>query len=234
VEKAIELRPDRLAVYSFAYLPQAKANQLKILAADLPVTEVKYQLFATAVEKFTAAGYRQIGMDHFALPEDELSLAQADGRLHRNFMGYTVQSASEMIGLGMSSISYMHNGFFQNISKLDSYKQAVVNEGMAVYRGKRLTKDDLIRQYVISSLMCNFRLDYAVLKKQFSISYHDYFEKEQPGLDTFVADKLLEETESGLQVTRLGQTFVRNIAMTFDAYLAAEDEERPTTFSRTI
>ncbi|MCK4573914.1 MAG: oxygen-independent coproporphyrinogen III oxidase [candidate division Zixibacteria bacterium] len=232
LDKTIALRPDRLAVYSFAYLPTVKSHQSRIRPEELPSTEVKYQLFAAAVEKFTAAGYRQIGMDHFALPTDELSLAQADGRLHRNFMGYTVQSAPEMIGFGMSSIGYVDNSFFQNHSKLDSYKQSVSGDGLAVFRGMRLSDDDLIRQYVITSLMCNFRLKFSELKTRFDIVYHDYFGDDLAGLAGFVDDGFLVESETGLTITPLGRTFVRNIAMTYDAYLKSDSKK--ATFSRTI
>ena len=234
LDEVIHLRPDRLAVYSFAYLPTVRANQSKIDERDLPTAEVKYQLFSAAVEKFTAAGYRQIGMDHFALPDDELSLAQIDGRLHRNFMGYTVQSAPEMIGFGMSSIGYVADAFFQNQAKLDSYKDAVADSGWAVYRGMQLSREDLIRQYVITSLMCNFRLDYARFAERFGKSYRDHFVSEHSQLAEFVADGLLVEDEHGLTITELGRTFVRNIAMAYDAYLTESSPGKKVTFSRTI
>lgn len=232
--KSISLRPDRVALYSFAYLPQNMANQMAIKSHELPATEVKYQLFATAVEEFTRAGYRQIGMDHFALPDDELALAQQDGRLHRNFMGYTVQTAPEMIGFGMSAIGYVNDSFFQNHSKLDSYENAIREKRFAIYRGMNLTKDDLIRQYVISQLMCNFRLHYQSIEQLFAVRYEDYFRNERQNLDIFFADNLMTESDSGLQITPIGRTFVRNIAMTFDAYLDANGESKGVRFSRTI
>ncbi len=234
LEKSISLRPDRVALYSFAYLPQNMANQMAIKSHELPATEVKYQLFATAVEEFTRAGYRQIGMDHFALPDDELALAQQDGRLHRNFMGYTVQTAPEMIGFGMSAIGYVNDSFFQNHSKLDSYENAIREKQFAIYRGMNLTKDDLIRQYVISQLMCNFRLHYQSIEQLFAVRYEDYFRNERQSLDIFFADNLMTESDSGLQITPIGRTFVRNIAMTFDAYLDANGESKGVRFSRTI
>jgi len=233
LDRALELRPDRVAVYSFAYLPNSMPHQSKIKPEDLPVTEVKYQLYAAAIEKFTGAGYRQIGMDHFALPEDELSVAQSDGRLNRNFMGYTVQQAPEMIGFGMSAIGYMNNAFFQSYSKLDSYEQAIGEKGMAIYRGILLSADDLIRQYVITNLMCNFRLSFDDLYGRFGVRYHDYFGQAHRHLDEFVADGLLVLHADRLEITPRGRTFVRNIAMTYDAYLEAEPGKAPT-FSRTI
>lgn len=231
LDKTIAMSPDRIAVYSFAYLPSVKANQMLINEADLPSTDVKYGLFAAAIEKFTAVGYRQIGMDHFAKPTDELSLAQSDGRLHRNFMGYTVQSAPEMIGFGMSSIGYVNNGFYQNHSKINSYKNAVKESGFAVYRGKQLSQDDLIRQYLITSLMCNFSLDFKSLEKMFGISYAEYFEEEIERLTEFDEDSFLQRHEDRLDISVVGRTFVRNIAMKFDAYF---EEQGQTSFSRTI
>jgi oxygen-independent coproporphyrinogen-3 oxidase len=234
IDKVISLRPDRLAVYSFAYLPKLKAHQSKIEATDLPDTDVKYQLFAAAIEKFTGAGYHQIGMDHFALPDDELSLAREDGRLYRNFMGYSVQSAPDMIGFGMSSIGYVDNGFFQNVSRLNEYGRQVAVDGLAVYRGMKLSNDDLIRQHLITSLMCNFGLDNAQLKERFAVNYADYFADEHKRLSGFFDDGLLEQTAGGLEVTPVGRAFVRNIAMTFDAYLADDSRGKKATYSRTI
>ncbi|MGB5108105.1 MAG: oxygen-independent coproporphyrinogen III oxidase [Candidatus Zixiibacteriota bacterium] len=234
IDKAISLGPDRVALYSFAYLPQSMANQMAIKTEELPATEVKYQLFATAIEEFTKAGYRQIGMDHFARPDDELALAQQDGRLHRNFMGYTVQTAPEMIGFGMSAIGYVNNSFFQNHSKLDSYENAIRESGFATYRGMSLSQDDLIRQYVISQLMCNFRLHYQALEQMFGVKYDEYFADEHEHLDGFLGDRLLTADGQGLQITPVGRTFVRNIAMTFDAYLDGKGEARGVRFSRTI
>ncbi|MEW5924899.1 MAG: oxygen-independent coproporphyrinogen III oxidase [Candidatus Zixiibacteriota bacterium] len=234
LERAVQLRPDRVALYSFAYLPDAKANQKKIIKDDLPITEIKYQLFADAVKIFTGHGYRQIGMDHFALPEDELSIAQEDGRLYRNFMGYTVQSSPDMIGLGMSSIGYINHSFFQNYSSLDSYMKVVGENRLATYRGMILSYDDLVRQSVIMSLMCNFRLDFHDLRKKFGIDYHSYFMDEHQKLSEFFADDFLEMRNGGIGVTPVGRTFIRNIAMTFDNYLGGRLPGKKPTFSRTI
>lgn len=232
--KAISLRPDRVALYSFAYLPTVKANQMKIIETELPVTEDKYKLFALAVEMFTEAGYLQIGMDHFALPNDELSVAQNDGRLHRNFMGYTVQASPEMIGFGMSSIGYIDNSFFQSYSVLSKYMEAVEQTEFAVFRGMQLNQDDLIRQYVINSLMCNFQLSFDEFQNKFNIQYHNYFHKEHKELSEFFVDNFLETPNGGLRISPIGRTFIRNIAMVFDVYLNKETGRDKPTFSRTI
>lgn len=234
LEKTIALRPDRLAVYSFAYLPQLKSNQTKINRDDLPSTETKYLLFALAVEMFTSAGYRQIGMDHFALPDDELSRAQSDGRLNRNFMGYTVQSSEEMIGFGMSAIGYIDNSFFQNLSGLDSYKNGVSDNDFAVFRGKVLSRDDLIRRYLITSLMCNFRFEFEQLRSRFDVDYFQYFEREHKQLQIFLDDNLLNISERALEISAVGRTFIRNIAMTYDRYLPKDGDNKKSNFSRTI
>ena len=234
IERVIAMRPDRLAVYSYAHLPNMLEHQKKINSDELPSPAIKYELFLTALEMFIAAGYHQIGIDHFALPDDELSLAQANGRLHRNFMGYTVQSADEMIGFGMSAIGYIGNSFFQNISKVDPYAKAIEDKGCAIYRGMQLSQDDLIRQYVISNLMCNFQLRYGSFRNRFGIEFDTYFAREKELLGEFVDDGLLVLKPQGIEITSLGRTFVRNIAMTFDAYLNNAESKPKATFSRTI
>jgi oxygen-independent coproporphyrinogen-3 oxidase len=234
LEKSIQLKPDRVALYSFAYLPSVKANQMKIIPEELPQTEEKYQLFAQAVEIFTAAGYLQIGMDHFALPDDELAVAQNDGRLHRNFMGYTVQASPEMVGIGMSSIGYIDNSFFQNFSTLDKYMNSVAENSFAVNKGLKLTDDDLVRQHVITSLMCNFQLDFETFRQKFGFDYKEYFKNEHNALDEFSVDNFINTLDNKLEITPVGRTFIRNIAMTYDAYLNKEIEGKKPTFSRTI
>ncbi|MCX6834038.1 MAG: oxygen-independent coproporphyrinogen III oxidase [candidate division Zixibacteria bacterium] len=234
VDRIIGLRPDRIAFYSFAYLPQAMLHQQKIVASDLPSVDVKYRLFATSLDQLIAAGYQQIGMDHVALPSDELALALKDGRLHRNFMGYTVKTAPDMIGIGMSSIGFVSGGFYQNHSKLESYREAILSCRAATYRGIQLTDDDRIRQYVITTLMCNFTLSFSDLTARFGVDYHQYFTDEQNSLGEFVADRLLTIHPDRLEIPPMGRTFVRNIAMTFDAYLNGERRETTATFSRTI
>ncbi len=232
--KAISLRPDRVALYSFAYLPSVKANQMKIIESELPVTEDKYKLFALAIEMFTDAGYLQIGMDHFALPNDGLSVAQNDGRLHRNFMGYTVQASPEMVGFGMSSIGYIDNSFFQSYSSLTQYMESVEKSEFAVYRGMQLNQDDLIRQYVINALMCNFQLNFNEFYNKFKIQYHEYFMKEHKELSEVFVDNCLDAPSGGLRMSSVGRTCIRNIAMVFDAYLNKDSGSKKPTFSRTI
>jgi oxygen-independent coproporphyrinogen-3 oxidase len=235
LRKVIELRPDRVALYSFAHLPEGRANQQKIDIASLPTPQVKSDLFNLARETFVGNGYFQIGMDHFVLPGDELAVAASNGKLRRNFMGYTVNAARDWVGIGMSSISYISNNFAQNQSGISSYNSAIDENRFAVYRGMKLSEDDLIRQHVISELMCNFRLDITELEGKFGIVPTEYLAEEFQQLKPFLDDGLLNWEEKVLTVGSAGKLFVRNVAMTFDAYLKSNRPEKSKVqFSRTI
>ena len=234
IDAVTDMGADRVAVYSFAYLPGVKPHQKHISPDSLPSMTAKYDLFATAVEKFLSHGYSQIGMDHFAKPEDELSVALAEGRLHRNFMGYTTRPAADSLGFGMSSISELSGAFAQNVSKLNDYQDLISGGQPATFRGCRLSQDDLIRQRAIISLMCNFTLDYATMDRAFNIDSKKYFELELSDLKQFIDDGLAQVTDTGIKVLPQGRIFVRNIAMVFDAYLRDEGNENRQVFSRTI
>ncbi|MBN2226132.1 MAG: oxygen-independent coproporphyrinogen III oxidase [candidate division Zixibacteria bacterium] len=235
VNHVISLRPDRIALYSFAYLPQLKANQKKIEPADLPEAETKLQLFLIARKLFLDGGYVQIGMDHFVLPDDELALAMKRGKLRRNFMGYTINAAEDWLGIGISSISYIDRQFAQNASGISSYYEAIDNDRPAIYRGLKLSDDDVIRQQVITDLMCNFRVDLNTISRQFGIETEDYFAVELAKLQPFVDDSLVTRDKNIIAVTDMGQLFVRNIAMLFDVYLTKSNTDRPRgQFSRTV
>ena len=221
-----------MALYSFAYLPNSKLHQKKIDSSLLPTSGDKLQLFLTAREMFLENGYRQIGMDHFVLPSDELAQAQEKGTLRRNFMGYTVRAAYDWIGLGMSSISYVNDNFAQNVSELKKYNEIIDNSEFAIQRGLKLSEDDKIRQYLISQLMCNFVLDKSELENKFGIKFEDYFDTEIVELEKFKQDNLLEERDNKLIITEAGRLFIRNIAMEFDIYLRKGDLK--VQFSRTV
>lgn len=234
IDEVVRLRPDRVAVYSYAYLPKQRSNQKLIDPNWLPSLENKFWLFATAVDKFVAAGYIQIGMDHFALPDDELAISLSQQKLHRNFMGYTTKPAADMIGIGMSAIGDLSGCYAQNISKIGSYHDAIATQGLATYRGYHLSQDDLIRRRLITYLMCNFVLPYDLLHREFGINYHEYFAREDSQLDRFISDGLLVRTADGLAIMPEGRIFIRNVAMVFDAYLNRADSANQPTFSRTI
>ncbi|MFB3853876.1 MAG: oxygen-independent coproporphyrinogen III oxidase [Vicinamibacterales bacterium] len=234
VEAVIGLRPDRLAVYSFAHVPWIRGNQKRLRPEDLPPPDLKLQLFAEARARFLAAGYRAIGMDHFALPDDELARAAAAGTLHRNFMGYTTRPAPDMIGLGVSAIGEVAGAFSQNTKKLSSYYAAIDGGNFPVERGCVLEFDDLVRRHVITQLMCNFRLDIRDVERRFQVEFSRYFAHELADLSEGpVAHGFLEQNDGWLAVTPPGRLFVRNICMAFDRYLRTKSADVPV-FSRTV
>jgi oxygen-independent coproporphyrinogen-3 oxidase len=232
LKKTIELKPDRVALYNFAYLPKAKPHQKKLDPALMPRPEEKLKLFYSAREMFLEGGYRLIGMDHFVLPEDELAIAAERGKLRRNFMGYTVLAANDWIGFGMSSISYINQCFAQNKSELARYREAIIDGGFATFRGMKLSGEDIIRQFLISELMCNFKIDIKAIEKKFKIGFDDYFADEKILLRQFEDDRLLDRVDDRYVVTDPGKLFVRNIAMVFDVYL--KDRDLKVQFSRTV
>jgi oxygen-independent coproporphyrinogen-3 oxidase len=234
LQAVIELRPDRVALYSYAHVPWIKAHQKYIEVKMLPPREQKFALLLQAIRAFGEAGYRQIGMDHFALPTDELSRALEQRRLHRNFMGYTVQRTPQMIGLGISSIGFLGGAYVQNHKKLSTYYQALDAGVLPVERGYALSPDDQVRRHVITELMCNLYLDIAEVEGLFGISFAEYFARELEELEAGpAADGLVRLGEEQLEVTPLGQLFIRNICMPFDRYLREKPRARPT-FSRTV
>ena len=193
------LRPDRVAAYSFAFVPWMSAHMKKIDIDALPPAETKLALLAATVDAFAGAGYQQIGMDHFALPTDELARAIDTRTLNRNFMGYTVKTTTDMVAMGVSAIGNVQGAFVQNTKKLPEYYEAVAAGQFPIERGYELDRDDEIRRYVITELMCNFRLDIAWRRTRFGIDFADYFAEEMAKLtapeDSPVADGLVIAVE---------------------------------------
>jgi oxygen-independent coproporphyrinogen-3 oxidase len=236
VETVLDLRPARLALYSYAHLPSVKAHQKRIDAASLPDPETKLELFCVAREMFLDAGYAQIGMDHFVLPDDELALAADRGRLFRNFMGYTVRMGSDMLGLGISAIGDVRASFAQNAKKLSDYYAALDAGRLPIERGYALTEDDRIRRNVITNLMCNFRLDIPALEERFGIDFAAYFAEELDELqaeDGPVAHGFTNVHPDRIEVVGHGRLFVRNVCMIFDGHLR-EQQARRQIFSSTV
>jgi oxygen-independent coproporphyrinogen-3 oxidase len=231
IESVIALRPDRMAVYSYAHLPDSQHNQRKINANDLPRGAAKYELLALARVSFVQAGYRAIGMDHFALPNDELSVAVDQRRLSRNFMGYTVKQAPDMVGFGTSAIGEVGGALAQNEKKLSRYFEAIEDGRMATARGTEFTHDDQIRAWVIREITCNFHLDFSELQARWDVEFAKYFDAEHADLAALAKDDFIEIDEHSLRVKPMGQVFVRNVAMVFDAYLRSGFRH---AFSRTV
>ncbi len=232
LDLVLRMRPERIAAYSYAHVPWLKVQQKRIRESDLPTPEVKLELLAGTIEAFRGGGYRSIGMDHFALPDDELGRALDEGTLWRNFMGYTVRQAPDMIGCGMSAISDIGGGLFQNETKLIRYQHAIDAGSRATHRGVVLTPDDHLRRYVITALMCRFAVDAADVEERFNIDFASTFASEIEALVPFVDDGFVELSHEGIRVTGDGRLFVRNVCVVFDAYRRHPDAEQ--RFSRMV
>lgn len=232
VRTIIDIRPDRLAVYSYAHLPNAIKHQKRLDHLPRPTGAGKFDLFALARTLFVEAGYRAIGMDHFALPEDELALAMDERRLHRNFMGYTVVPGTDMLGLGVSAIGEIGGAYAQNQKRPTLYQKALDAGHLPTMTGITLSRDDEIRRWVIRQLMCNFYLDFAELQRRFGVSYEEYFADEDNALKNEYDEGLLCRENGAIRILPLGQVFVRNLCMPFDAYL--KKPEHFSAFSRTV
>lgn len=188
VEEIIALQPDRLSVFNYAHLPERFKPQRRISAADLPAPADKLTMLHNSIEQLSAAGYQYIGMDHFALPDDELSIAQEDGRLQRNFQGYTTHGHCDLIGLGVSSISQIGDLYSQNESDIDAYQSRLDNDQLPTARGLQCNTDDRIRRAAIQKLICDFQLDFASLEQRFGIVFRDYFADIWPQLQSMTRD----------------------------------------------
>lgn len=258
LNEVIALAPDRIALYSYAHVPWLSPHQNHIPERTLPSAEVKFALLQTGLRRLTKAGYRYIGMDHFARPEDSLSRALDTGGLHRNFMGYTVRnphtqhgkSFSDLLGFGVSAISGLQNHFAQNQRTLSNYYETLDAGRIPTMRGYTLNADDRVRQQVILNILCQGRVHYADFESRFGIHFIDYFadalstlrELASDGLIAFFSGNASDKSVNnagedsfgdGFVVTPLGRLFNRNIAMPFDAYLPQLSGSKPT-FSKTV
>jgi oxygen-independent coproporphyrinogen III oxidase len=233
LEQVVAIRPDRLAVYGYAHLPELFRPQQRIHGPDLPDAETRIALLQLAIERLTAAGYAYIGMDHFALPDDELARAQQRGGLHRNFMGYTTHADSDLVGLGVSAISHVGDTFSQNPRDLPTW-EAVLDEGrLPVVRGMRLDEDDQLRANLIQSLMCQGEIPVAALERRYAIDFEAYFADALQRLQPLVEDGLVVLEPGTIRATSRGRLLLRNIAMCFDRYLQVPTDA-PRRFSRAV
>ncbi|WP_338413257.1 oxygen-independent coproporphyrinogen III oxidase [uncultured Sphaerotilus sp.] len=222
VRQVALLRPDRIAMYGYAHLPTRFKPQRRIVNAELPSGADRVGMLAQALAGFVSHGYQYIGMDHFALPEDALAQAKRQGRLHRNFQGYSTQPDCDLIGLGVSAISRVGATYSQNAKTLDEYYDLLKGDALPVVRGLALTRDDLVRRAVIMSIMCHGRLSYESVALAHLIDVRQYFAPELESLQDLARDGLVTLHEDGLEVTPLGWYFVRSVAMVFDRHLRAD------------
>jgi len=235
LDQILEIRPDRMAVFGFAYVPWAKPHQRLLPQDALPRTEQRVELFLQSVEAFTKAGYRLIGLDHFALESDELARAQDAGYLFRNFQGYTVRPAPDTVAFGMTSIGDIGGAYAQNAHRLRDWAERVEKGELPVEKGAAMTDDDVMRRFVINRVMCLLRLDLGEVEERFgSTGRADITASLEKGRPELEADGLVTFDGKVLRVTPLGQLLVRNVAMLFDAYLGKHAGDKKPTFSRTV
>ncbi|WP_293606412.1 oxygen-independent coproporphyrinogen III oxidase [Polaromonas sp. UBA4122] len=227
-----KLRPDRIALYAYAHLPERFKPQRRIIAAELPTAGAKVSLLSRSLSAFQSAGYVYVGMDHFALPNDALAVAKRQGRLHRNFQGYSSQPDCDLIGLGVSAIGRIGATYSQNARTLEEYCDYLDQGRLPVVRGLALTRDDLLRRAVIMALMCQGQLQFESIELAHLIDFKSYFAAELENLRSMEEKGLVEVNDTGIQVTAMGWFFVRGVAMVFDRYLQA-DRTR-ARFSRII
>ena len=224
LEKVIAADPDRLSIYNYAHMPTLFMPQRRIHEEELPAPQAKLDILKLAVNMLTDAGYVYIGMDHFAKPDDELAVAQRQGRLHRNFQGYSTHADCDLVALGVSAIGKIGPTYSQNFREEEGYYAALDRGVLPIMRGIELDQDDLIRRAIIQALMCHFALDKAVFEAEYGIVFDEYFADEQEELEDYANEGLLTQSPSRLEVTPKGRMLIRNICMVFDRYLRTRRE----------
>ncbi len=231
LDRLLTIHPDRLALFNYAHVPWLKKHQQIIDTATLPGPEEKLKILKMCIERLTEAGYVFIGMDHFALPEDELAQALENKSLYRNFQGYSTHADCDIIAHGMSGISQTAETYAQSYKTLPEYYKMLDQGKLPVEKGFKLSEDDLLRREVIMRIMCDFSLDFKAINRKFKIDFHDYFAGELKELQAFTGDGLLSLEDDSIQIKENGVFVIRNIAMTFDKYLKINKKQR---FSRTV
>jgi oxygen-independent coproporphyrinogen-3 oxidase len=218
----VQLRPDRIALYAYAHLPERFKPQRRINTVELPSGASKIAMLSRSLQTLVGAGYVYVGMDHFALPGDSLAVAKRQGRLHRNFQGYSTQPDCDLIGLGVSSIGHIGATYSQNAKTLDEYYDALDHGRFPVVRGLALSRDDLVRRATIMALMCQGQLQFEAIELAFLVDFKTYFAKELEAMSVLVDQGMVVVDDSGIQVTAQGWFFVRAVAMVFDRYLQTD------------
>lgn len=241
LSKVIVANPDRIALYNYAHMPHLFKPQRRIAESDLPTPDVKLEMLALCISRLTAAGYIYIGMDHFAKPEDDLAVAQRQGRLHRNFQGYSTHAEMDLVAVGVSAISAVNATYSQNEKTLDDYYARLDEGKLPIARGYKLDNDDLLRRLIIGRLMCNFELSISSIEQGWPVRFRDYFRQELEQLAEFVDDDLLTMEDDWITVTPKGRLTIRNICMVFDRHLresrlqaANLAQPQPLRYSKTI
>ena len=230
--KVIAANPDRIAIYNYAHLPRLFKAQRRILDEDLPSADARLDMLALCIRRLADAGYTYIGMDHFARPGDDLAVAQQQGRLHRNFQGYSTHAEADLVACGVSAIGSVGATYSQNVKTLDAYYDALDKNELPVVRGVRLSMDDALRRTIIQTLMCNFELSVPAIEQAYPIDFGGYFGPELVRLKVLAGDGLLTVGADWLTVTPKGRLLIRNICMVFDRYLTSAPQV--ARYSKTI
>ncbi|KJH82693.1 oxygen-independent coproporphyrinogen III oxidase [Pseudomonas sp. KSR10] len=226
VDAVIALQPDRVTVSSYAHAPERYMTQRRIDAADIPASADRLAMLQHSTERLTRSGYRYIGMDHFALPDDELAMAQEDGKLQRSFQGYTTHGYCDLIGLGVSAISQIGDLYCQNNSDITLYQQTLDQGQLATVRGLRCNEDDHIRRRVIQALACNFELHFEEIERDHGIGFKTYFETIWPALEQMAADGLIQLQDDAIVIPPTGRLLAHSVCMLFDRYLSVRSAPR--------
>lgn len=233
IDKVLSMNPDRFAVFNYAHLPNMIKHQKLIKDEWIPPREEKLKLLKLSIDKLSDAGYTYIGMDHFARPDDELTMAMENGTLYRNFQGYSTHAGINLFALGITSIAMLTDTYMQNVKNLNEYYKLIDQDRLPVLRGIILDDDDILRREVITELMCNFRLRKENIENKYHIRFDEYFTESLKELTPLQDDGLIELQEEQLVVTNNGRLLIRNIAMKFDKYLMKKEKDKPQ-FSRTV
>jgi oxygen-independent coproporphyrinogen-3 oxidase len=233
LELSTELNPDRVAVFNYAHVPWLMKTMRKFDETTLPTPDVKLEIFQYTIDFFEKHGYRMVGMDHFAKPEDELFGAIEKGELHRNFQGYTTKGGSNLVGIGLTSIGEGSHYYAQNTKDMKVYEEALESGKLPFERGIELNEDDFLRKAVIMELMANFHIDIKRVERDFNINFNDYFADAIESLQEFVKAELMTIDNNEIRVSTTGMLLIRNIAMPFDAYMKKYTQSKKT-FSKTV
>ncbi len=234
LKKILEWKPDRLAFFSYAHVPWVKKHQNLLSQTRLPNSNEKILIFKEIVEKLTDHGYIYIGLDHFAKPEDELSKAFLERKLHRNFQGYTVLENMDVIAFGITAISQFQKSYVRNLKSIKEYKHQIQENHIPVFDGYIMNQDDLIRKDIIQKIMCNLFVDFNEIEKKYHIDFYKYFSKSLEKLQELEEDGLVEIRNHSLNILTKGRPLIRNVAMCFDAFLEKKDHSKTMVYSKTI
>ena len=233
LDLALKLNADRYAVFNYAHVPWMKKTMRKIDETTLPHPSIKLEILKYTIEFFENNGYKMVGMDHFAKPEDELFKAIEKAELHRNFQGYTTKGGADLVGVGLTSIGEGKDYYVQNVKDMKEYEAAIDAGKLPVHRGIKLNEDDVLRNFVVMELMSNFSLNIERVEKEFGINFKEYFADGLADLQEFADAQLITITDKEISANSTGAMLIRNIAMAFDAYMT-KGEENKKRFSKTI